>query len=106
VTRVRLIDGCFTPDGLIMSPATVIRGSAALAAAIGAFFVDPRGLSARPMSAIDVQGPIFHFAQWSRTVMAESFSTASTPARLTSTGGSRSCSRSAPFPKATTNSEP
>jgi hypothetical protein len=36
-------------------------GRAALAAAIEAFLADPRGLSARLMSAIDAQGPIFRF---------------------------------------------
>jgi SnoaL-like domain len=61
VTRVRLIDGCFAAEGRIVSPGAVISGRAALAAAIDDFFADPRGLSARPVSAIDAQGPIFRF---------------------------------------------
>ncbi len=61
VTRARLIDGCFAAEGRIVSPGAVIRGRAALAAAIDDFFADPRGLSARRVSAIDAQGPIFRF---------------------------------------------
>ena len=37
------------------------RGRAALAAAVDDFFADPRGLSARLLTAIDVQGPLFRF---------------------------------------------
>ena len=33
-TRARLLDACFAPDGRIVSPGNVIRGRAALAAAI------------------------------------------------------------------------
>jgi hypothetical protein len=61
VTRARLIDRCFAAEGRIVSPGAVISGRAALAAAIDGFFADPRGLSARLMSAIDAQGPIFRF---------------------------------------------
>jgi hypothetical protein len=61
VTRARLIDGCFAADGRIVSPGTIIRGRAALAASIDAFLADPRGLSARLVSPIDAQGPIFRF---------------------------------------------
>jgi hypothetical protein len=57
--RARLIEACFAVEGRVVSPGAVIRGRAGLAAAIDAFFADPRGLSARLASAIDVQGPIF-----------------------------------------------
>ena len=59
--RARLIDACFAAEGRIVSRGTVIRGRAALAASIDDFFADPRGLSARLVSAIDAQGPIFRF---------------------------------------------
>jgi hypothetical protein len=59
--RARLLDRCFAVEGRIVSPGAVIRGRAALAAAIEAFFADPRGLSARLVSPIDAQGPIFRF---------------------------------------------
>ena len=59
--RALLIDACFAVDGRIVSRGTVIRGRAALAAAMSDFFSDQRGLSARLMSAIDAQGPIFRF---------------------------------------------
>ena len=57
--RARLIDACFAAEGRIVSPGAVIRGRAALAAAIDDLFADSRGLSVRLVSAIDVQGPIF-----------------------------------------------
>ena len=57
--RARLIEACFAAEGRIVARGSVIRGRAGLAAAIDAFFADPRGLSARLASAIDVQGPIF-----------------------------------------------
>ena len=60
-TRARLLEGCFAVEGRIVSPGAVIRGRAGLAAAIEAFFADPRGLSARLVSTIDAQGPIFRF---------------------------------------------
>ena len=60
--RTRLIDACFAVDGRIVSPGTVIRGRAALAATIDDFFSDPRGLSARLVSASEAQGPIFRFS--------------------------------------------
>jgi SnoaL-like domain len=59
--RARLIDRCFAAEGRIVSPGSVMSGRAALAAAIDDFFADPRGLSARLVSAIDAQGPIFRF---------------------------------------------
>jgi hypothetical protein len=59
--RARLIDACFAADGRIVTPATVIRGRAELAKAIGDLLADPRGLSARLTSAIDAQGPMFRF---------------------------------------------
>jgi hypothetical protein len=59
--RGRLVDACFAADGRIVSRGAVIRGRTALAAAMNDFFADPRGLSARLVSAIDVQGPIFRF---------------------------------------------
>jgi hypothetical protein len=61
VARARLLEGCFAIAGRIVSPGAIIRGRAALAAEIDAFFADPRGLSARLASAIDAQGPIFRF---------------------------------------------
>jgi len=61
VTRGRLLDGCFAADGRIVSPGAVIRGRAALAAAIDDLLADPRGLSARLVSTIDAQGPLFRF---------------------------------------------
>jgi hypothetical protein len=57
--RGRLIEACFAAEGRIVSPGAVIRGRAALAAAIDHLFADPRGLSVRLVGAIDVQGPIF-----------------------------------------------
>jgi hypothetical protein len=60
-SRTRLIEACFADDGRIVSPGAVIRGRAGLAAAMSDFFADPRGLSARLLSAIDAQGPIFRF---------------------------------------------
>jgi hypothetical protein len=57
--RARLIEACFAVDGRIVSRGAVIRGRTALAAAIADLRADPRGLSARLASAIDVQGPIF-----------------------------------------------
>lgn len=59
--RARLIDACFAADGRIVGRSSVIRGRAALAAAIDSFWADPRGLSARLASAIDVQGVLFRF---------------------------------------------
>jgi hypothetical protein len=59
--RARLIDACFAVDGRIVAPGTVIHGRAGLAKAIGDLFADPRGLSARLTSAINVQGPLFRF---------------------------------------------
>src|SRR5438045_1486876 len=44
--RARLIDACFAAEGRIVSPGAVIRGRAALAASIDAFFADPGGLRA------------------------------------------------------------
>lgn len=61
VTRARLIDACFATEGRIVSPGAVIRGRAGLAVAMDDFFADPRGLSARLVSAIDAQGPVFRF---------------------------------------------
>jgi hypothetical protein len=61
VARVRLIEACFAVDGRIVSPGSVIRGRAALAAAIRDFFADPRGLSARLASTIDARGSLFRF---------------------------------------------
>lgn len=61
VARARLLDVCFAADGRIVSPGAVIRGRAALAAALDDFFADPRGLSARLVGTIDAQGPIFRF---------------------------------------------
>ena len=59
--RARMLDRCFAAEGRIVSRGTVIRGRAALAASIEDFFADPRGLAARLLSAIDVQGSIFLF---------------------------------------------
>ena len=61
VARARLLERCFAVAGRIVSPGAVIRGRAALAVAIHAFFADPRGLSARLVSGIDAQGPMFRF---------------------------------------------
>src|SRR4029077_13826511 len=65
--RARLIEACFAADARIVAPGAVIRGRAGLAKAIDDLFADPRGLSARLTSAIDVQGPMFRF----RSVVAE-----------------------------------
>lgn len=59
--RVRLLEACFATDGRVVSPRAVIPGRAALAAAIHDFLADPRGLSARLVNAIDVQGQLFRF---------------------------------------------
>jgi len=65
--RARLIEACFATDARIVAPGTVIRGRAGLAKAIGDLLADPRGLTARLTSAIDVQGPMFRF----RSVVAD-----------------------------------
>jgi hypothetical protein len=66
--RARLIEACFAEEGRIVSRGgTIIRGRAALAAAVDDFFADPRGLSARLTTAIDVHGPLFRF----RSVVAD-----------------------------------
>src|SRR5919112_100663 len=59
--RARMIDACFAVDGRLASRGAGIRGRDALARAMDEFFADPRGLSARLVSAIDVQGSIFRF---------------------------------------------
>jgi hypothetical protein len=59
--RARMLDACFAAEGRIVGPGSVIRGRAALAAAIDDFFADPRGLTAHLASAIDAQGPLFRF---------------------------------------------
>lgn len=59
--RARMIDACFAVDGRIVSPGAVIRGRAALAAAITDFRADPRGLTAALASPVDARGPIFRF---------------------------------------------
>jgi hypothetical protein len=59
--RARLLEACFAADGRLVAPGSVMRGRAALAAAIDGFLADPRGLSARLTSVIDVQGPMFRF---------------------------------------------
>jgi hypothetical protein len=59
--RDRLLEACFGADARLVAPGSVLRGRAALAAAIAAFLADPRGLTARLVSAIDVQGPLFRF---------------------------------------------
>jgi hypothetical protein len=59
--RAGLLDACFAADGRLVTPGTVMRGRSAVAAAIEGFLADPRGLSARLTSAIDVQGPMFRF---------------------------------------------
>ena len=60
-SRTRLIEACFADDGRIVSRGAVIRGRGGLAAAMSEFFANPRGLSARLLSAIDAQGPDFRF---------------------------------------------
>jgi hypothetical protein len=65
--RARLIEACFAADARIVAPGSVIRGRDGLAKAIGELLADPRGLSARLTSAIDVQGPMFRF----RSVVAD-----------------------------------
>ena len=60
--RARLIEACFAEEGRIVSRGgTIIRGRAALTAAVDELQADPRGLSARLLTAIDVQGPLFRF---------------------------------------------
>ena len=57
-----LIDACFAEEGRIVSRGgTIICGRAALVTAVDDFFADPRGLSARLLTGIDVQGPLFRF---------------------------------------------
>ncbi|HLK90963.1 MAG TPA: nuclear transport factor 2 family protein [Polyangia bacterium] len=65
--RARLIDACFAPDARIVAPGAVIGGRAGLEKAIRDLLADPRGLSARLTSAIDVQGCLFRF----RSVVAD-----------------------------------
>ena len=59
--RARMLEECFAVDGRIATRGDGIRGRAALAAAIDAFFADPRRLTTRVTSAIDVHGRIFRF---------------------------------------------
>jgi len=59
--RARMIEACFAEDGRIVSRGAELRGRAALAAAMDEFFADPRGLSARIVSAIDAKGSTFRF---------------------------------------------
>jgi hypothetical protein len=59
--RARLLEACWSADARVVSRGAGIDGRAALAKAIDDFFADPRGLSARLVTAIDVQGPIFRF---------------------------------------------
>jgi SnoaL-like domain len=59
--RSRMLEACFAVDGRIAARGDGIRGRAALAAAIDAFFADPRRLTTRITSAIDVQGRLFRF---------------------------------------------
>jgi hypothetical protein len=65
--RARLIEACFAADARIVAPGAVIRGRDGLAKAIRDLFADPRGLTARLTSAIDVQEPMFRF----RSVVAD-----------------------------------
>jgi hypothetical protein len=59
--RAKMIEACFAAEGRIVSRGTEIRGRAALAKVIEDFRADPRGLTARLASEIDVQGPLFRF---------------------------------------------
>jgi hypothetical protein len=59
--RAALLEACFTADGRIFLAGQVLRGRAVLAAAIDAFFVDPRRLTAALSSAIDAGGQTFRF---------------------------------------------
>lgn len=59
--RAQRIEACFAADGRIAIGAREIRGRAELAAAIEAFQVDPRRLTARLSSAIDAGESIFRF---------------------------------------------
>jgi hypothetical protein len=59
--RAQLIEACFAADGRIAFGGQVIRGRAELAAAIDAFRVDPRTLSARLTSPVEAAGPMFRF---------------------------------------------
>lgn len=61
VARARMLEACFAADGRIAARGDGIRGRAALAAAIDAFHADPRRLTTRITSAIDVQGRLFRF---------------------------------------------
>jgi hypothetical protein len=60
-TRALMLEACFAVDGRIAARGEGIRGRAALAAAIDAFLADPRGLTTRLTSPIDVQGRLFRF---------------------------------------------
>jgi hypothetical protein len=59
--RARMVEACFAAEGRLVSRGQVMNGPAALVASMDSFFADPRGLSARLVSAIDVQGPLFRF---------------------------------------------
>ncbi len=59
--RADLLEACFAADGRIVTRGTELRGRAAVAAAMDAFFADPRGLSARLISGIDAAGTTFRF---------------------------------------------
>ena len=59
--RDPLIEACFAADGRITIGDRVMRGRAELAAAIEAFQLDPRGLSATLTSPIEAGGAMFRF---------------------------------------------
>lgn len=59
--RGALLEACFAEDARQVTRGTEARGRAAIAKGFDAFFADPRGLSARVVSAIDVGRTTFRF---------------------------------------------
>lgn len=59
--RSRLLESCFAQDGKIAVRGQVLRGRAELAAAIDAFFADPRRLVTQSRSAVEAANGSFRF---------------------------------------------
>ena len=59
--RARLLEACWAVDARLVTGGDGYRGRAALDAAMAKFTADPRRLSARFTSPIDVQGRMFRF---------------------------------------------
>jgi hypothetical protein len=59
--RAQMIDAFFAEDGRLVTGGTPICGRAALAKMMATFRADPRGMTARLVEPLDVQGRLFRF---------------------------------------------